>query len=284
MANAKAFGTVLARLRREKGFPSAHKFFRGVGGSRSLGVSFVSYWDIERGKKLPRSWRLKSIIAALGAGPHSPEAKELVRAYLRALTGSDELLQIIAQPEAPAGAGDLAETAARRALTQLSVNLTMEQWRARTRDALTNFCQSCLSETEGWMTVKELSEGTGFRPAEVRKSLKLLAGAGLAEFAGDRARGKFTGKVVQLLPLTPATAPLRVALRGHWDGWLRNSKRVALKRYVLRLTKASLDQYRQHLEKAVNLAAVYGDAAADRRDSAVYFVEGAIYKIFPRQG
>lgn len=285
MTKTKDFSAVLARIRRERGFPSAHQFFKGVGGSRSLGLSFVSYWDLERGKKLPKSWRLKAIIAALGIGPYSREAQELVRAYFKALSGSDELVQILSAVPPPAAglpAADLAQTAAHRAISQLSVNLTLEQWRVRTRDMLTNACQSFLAETEGWVTVKEISEATKFRPDAVRKSLKALAAGGLIDLSGDKARGKLTGKVIQLLPLTPATFPIRVALKNHWDKWLNGCKQVALKRHVVRMSKASLDQYRQHLEKAVDLAAVYGNPGEDRHGSAVYFVEGSVYKIFPK--
>ena len=80
MANAKTFGGVLSGIRKEQGYSSAHQFFKSVGGSKSLGCAFVSYWDLERGKKLPKSWRLKAIIAALGIEPHSPRARELAEA------------------------------------------------------------------------------------------------------------------------------------------------------------------------------------------------------------
>lgn len=283
MTKTKDFGGTLARIRKERGFPSAHRFFKGVGGSKSLGLSFVSYWDIERGKKLPRSWRLKAIIAALGVGQYSREAQELVRAYFKALSGSDELVSILAAQAPAAPAGDLAETAAHRAISQLSVNLTMEQWKTRSRDLLTNLCQSCLAETEGWLSVKELSEGAGFKPEAVRSSLKALAACGLADFEKDKARGKLTGRVVQILPFTPATAPIRVAIRGYWDKWLENSPCVSLKRQIVRLSKSSLAQYQPHLEKAVNLAAVYGNPGESRHDSALYFVDAGIYKIFPKK-
>jgi DNA-binding transcriptional ArsR family regulator len=159
----------------------------------------------------------------------------------------------------------------------------MEQWRVRTRDILTNACQSFLAETSGWVSVKEISDATSFRPDAVKKSLKALADADLVELSGDKARGKLTGKVIQFLPLTPATVPMRVALRNYWDKWISGSKRVAVKRQIVRLSKASLDQYRQHLEKAVELSAVYGNPSEDRHSSAVYFVDGSIFRIFPKE-
>lgn len=280
MTKTKEFGAVLARIRRERGFPSAHKFFKGAGGSKGLGLSFVSYWDIERGKKLPKSWRLKDIISSLGLNLRSPQAAELVRAYFMALAGSEELLNVIAPPAARAD-GDPARTAARRAASHLSVQLTPEQWKARTRDALTNLCASCILETEGWLTVRELAAGAGVPATAVRKSLRILAESGLIELSGDEARGKHAGKFVQLPPMNPATAPIRAALRGNWDAWLTKSKRSSFKRYVVRLSDDDLLEYRPRLDEAVGLAAIYGNPAADRSSSALYLVEGSIFRVFP---
>ena len=98
MNNAKVFGNVLSRIRKEQGYSSAHQFFKSIGGSKTLGLSFMSYWDVERGKKLPKSWRLRALITALGIDLHSAMAKEVVKAYFRALSGSDELVRILVPP------------------------------------------------------------------------------------------------------------------------------------------------------------------------------------------
>ncbi len=285
MAKTKTFGSILTRLRRERGFSGAYKFYKSVGGSKGLGFSFVSYWDLERGKKLPKSWRLKAIMAAFGIEPGSAEERELVRAYFRELSGSEELLQCLSAPAPAVGdlpSRELAETATHRTLSQLSVALTPEQWKLRTRDMATNVCHNFLAETAGWVTVRELSEATGFKHEAVRKALKVLASGGLLDLSGEKARGRFTGKVIRLQPLTPETAPVRAALRKSWDELLAASKRVALKRTTIRMTKANLDLYCQYLGKAVNLAASYGNASENRQDSAIYCVDAGIFKLFPK--
>ncbi len=286
MTNAKAFGGALSRIRKEQGFPSAHQFFKSIGGSKSLGLAFVSYWDMERGKKLPKSWRLKAIITALGIEPHSPKAQELVRAYFSALSGSDELLQILSGP-APAGGdlsgGELAEEAAHQVLARHSVNLTLEQWKLCARDMVTHICQNFLANTAGWVTVRELSDATRFKPEAIRKALKALASGGLADFSGEKVRGKFAGKVIQLLPATPATAAVKAAIRDKWNTWLADSKCVDSKRMTVRMTSAGLDIYRQHLEKAVNLAAAYDYAGENRQGSAIYLIDAKIFRILPRE-
>ena len=177
MNNSKAFGTALSKIRKEQGFSSAHQFFKSVGGSKSLGLAFMSYWDMERGKKLPKSWRLKAIMAALNIAPYTPKAQELLRAYFRALSGSDELIQFLAAPAAPARdlpSRDLAEAATHKALEQLTVNLTLDQWKARTKDLVTYICQAYMANTSGWVTVKELADVTKFKPDAVKKALKTL--------------------------------------------------------------------------------------------------------------
>ncbi len=285
MNNSKAFGGVLSKIRKDQGFSSAHQFFKSIGGSKSLGLSFMSYWDMERGKKLPKSWRLKAIMAALGVAQSSPRAQELVRAYFRALSGSDELLQTLSAPGA-AGAGlpgrDLAEEATNKALAQLTVNLTLEQWRLRTRDIVTHICQNFLADTAGWITVGEISEVTKFKPEEIRKALKALAAGGLVDLSGDKARGKLTGKKIRVLPMTPATGAIRAALLRNWNAWLADSKRISMKRLTFRMSKAKLEVFRQQLEKAINLAAVYDNPSENRQDSAIYLADASIFQILPR--
>jgi len=285
MTNNKAFGSALSRIRKERGFSSAHQFFKGAGGSKGLGLAFSSYWDIERGKKLPRSWRLKAIMAALGLDPHSPLARELVTEYFKALSGSDELLQLLSAP-APAGGDltsrELAEAVANQALAQRSVNLTIEQWKLRTRDMVTSICHSFLSNTSGWVTARELSEATRFKPEEVRKALKTLASGGLIELSGNKARSPFVEKVVKAMPATPATAAIKAAQRKIWNKWLADSRLVHARRMTLRMSKSGLAAYYQHLEKAVGLSCIYGNSDENRQNSAIYTIEANIYRTFPR--
>ncbi|HAH32785.1 MAG TPA: hypothetical protein DCL44_10775 [Elusimicrobia bacterium] len=285
MTNAKTFGSVLSGIRKEQGYSSAHQFFKSVGGSKNLGLAFVSYWDMERGKKLPKSWRLKAIIAALGIDKHSPKAKELVRAYFRALSGSDELIQILS---APASAGvdlpsrELAEAATHQAIARRSVNLTLEQWKLRARDTVTHICQIFLVNTTGWVPVRELAEATGFKPEEIRKALKALASGGLIEFSVDKARSLFADKVIKALPKTPETAQIRVAMRKNWNTWLADSKLAGTKTLTLRMTKANFDIYFQHLEKAVDLACIYEEPEANKQESEIYYIRADIFSVLPR--
>ena len=285
-SKTKVFSSTLARIRKEQGFPSAYKFYNGAGGSKSLGLSFVSYWDIERGKKLPKGWRLKAIMAALGIYDYSPKAKELIKAYFTAMSGTDELLRILSG-QAAAGldltSRELAENAVNQALAMRKVHLTVEQWKTRSKDMVTDLCQSYLNNTAGWVTVQELAVATKFQPAAIRKAIKALAAGGLAELSGDKAKSMFSKNVIVVIPTTPATAALRTAQLDHWKRWLADSKVIDVKRMTARMSKPNLDLYRQHMEKFVELSNVYENTEDDRQNSAVYLVDSRIYQIFPRE-
>ncbi|OGR73397.1 MAG: hypothetical protein A2089_07370 [Elusimicrobia bacterium GWD2_63_28] len=281
MTNTKIFAAALSRIRKDRGFPSAYKFFKAVGGSKALGMAFVSYWDIERGKKLPKSRRLNDIIEALGLKLSSSEGKALVKAYFTELSGSEELVRVITEPEA-GPAGDTGQLAAQQALAQLAVTLTLEQARVMVRDKVTCFCFNGISETEGGLTPGELSDGFGFKPAEVRKALKALADCGLVEASGEKVRSRNAGRIVQLMPMTPETKPLRMALRGYYNEFVAQGRSLAGRRCMVRMNKAALEQYTDHLRKAVELAEAYGNPRETAENSEVYFIEGRVFHFFPK--
>ena len=150
----------------------------------------------------------------------------------------------------------------------------------RVRDMATHICQIFLTNTGGWVTVKELQEATGFKPEALRKALKALASGGLAKFSGDKAQSPFVDKVIKGMPKTPEMLPIKDAMRERWDAWLADSKIVGGKTLTLRMTKPNLELYLQHLEKAVDLACVYEDPGADKKESEIYFIRANVFSVF----
>jgi hypothetical protein len=285
MKKKNLFSAVLARIRREQGFPSAYKFFKSVGGSRTLGMAFVSYWDIERGKKLPKGWRLTSIVSALGLNRQSPAARELVRAYFTALSGSEELVEMLGGPARPPeeSSRELANVAIRQAVANRSVQLSLELWKVRTRDLPTYICSNYLTNTTGWVTLAELASVTGFSPAQVKTSLKALAAVKLAEFDGKKVRSGLGGKVLQLLPHNPESEPVYRAAVKLWEEWFKTCRIVSRTGMTVRLSQANIDAYRPHLEQAVSMSTVYENISENREDTAIYYISGRIYQVIPRQ-
>lgn len=288
MGKTKLFAAELRRVRKARGYSSAHQFYKSVGGGRVLGLSFMSYWDVERGKKLPRSWRLRSVMAALGVADDSPQAREMVRAYFRDLSGSEELVSLLCPPAAAVGGGltsrELAELAARRAVEQRSVNLSLDQWRLRSRDLETCVCQNYIVNTAGWVSVRELAQATGFAAGKIKKALALLRAARLVEADGERVRSPYSGNVIRPLPATPDGAAAKALFKRHMDKWLECARVVGAGRMTMRMTRANFELYRQHLENFVNLACVYSSSAEDRAESGIYCVDAALYSLFPRDG
>ncbi|MCX5792667.1 MAG: helix-turn-helix domain-containing protein [Elusimicrobia bacterium] len=285
MTITKAFGNVLTRIRKEQGYSSAHHFFKSISGNKNLGLTFMSYWYLEQGKRLPKSWRLEALMAALRIEQDSPKARELVKAYFKSLSGSDKLVEILAVPP-PAGADvpgrDLAELATRRALEQLAVNLTLDQWRVLARDRTALICHIFMVSTTGWVTVRELAEATRFKPAALKQTLKTMAAGGLAELDGDKIRSPFDKKMIASLATLPETAAIKAAVRDHLNSWLADSKRLDSKKITVRMTKANLDQYRQHVKKTLDLAQIFSNTEENRQESAVYLIDASIFQMFPR--
>lgn len=95
------FGSVLARLRKEQGFATAHAFYKARGGRRVFGVAFTNYLALERGNSLPKGRRLEGLVAALGLEPGSRAARELVLAFLKDTLGSETLARPFEVPPCP---------------------------------------------------------------------------------------------------------------------------------------------------------------------------------------
>ncbi len=245
-------------------------------------MAFVSYWDIERGKKLPKTHRLENIIGALGLNLYSPEGKELIRAYFLALSGSEELLQVISTPEKDSQM-DLSEIAAQKLMSRLSINLNMEQLKIIVQNKVNCFCNIILSETNAWLTVKELSKGLGFNAKEIKKSLKALAGCKLAEISGDKARGAYVGKIITMMPISPVTLPLRKALRTYYNAFLAQKKPLMGRRCFVRMSQSAMKSYSNHLRKVIDLGEVYGNSNESKENSAIYFIDARLVELFPKK-
>lgn len=283
MPDARAFGSVLVRFRREQGFETAYAFYRSREGRRLLRLSFVNYLALEKGRSLPKPWRMTRLIQALGLPPGSREAGELARAYLACLAG-EELVRL-------AGAADagrmetadvsLGEAAAKQALSQRTAHLSMPQWKTLASDRAAYLCHVFLVNTPGWTPVRELGRVIGLSPTALRKALKSLAGARIVAVAGGRARSLYAKKFLAGLPLLPETSGLRSAQQEFRRGLVEERGKLAHSTQMsVRMPRESLERYSEHLRKAVHLGAVYGDVERGP-DTAIYLVEGRVFEVFP---
>lgn len=280
MAGRVAFAVVLTKLREQAGFPTAFAFYKGRDGRRALGLSFPNYLKLERGKSLPQAKRIEPLLSALGLELNSPGAKELVRAYLGSVLGSERLLDVAAGssvPDPTPPSWMLAETAARQAIGLRKVQLSLEQYRVLAKEAVAYACHVILCNTQGWLTRLELANFTGSPAAVVTRALGHLEKAGLAELAEGKARSPYAGRFVTPPALTPLTSSIYAALQKHREAW---AARVHHSNYlILRARKDGLERFLPHLADAVNLSAIYGDVKPSE-DSAFYLVETRVSKLF----
>ena len=147
------FSSVLARLRREQGFATAHAFYKARGGRRAFGVAFTNYLGLERGRSLPKGRRLEVLVAALGLEPASRAARELVLAYLKDTLGSETLtrpFEVLPLPDPAPPGWQIAENAARQALGGRSRRLTPEQYALLARDEATYACHVADGTKDGY--------------------------------------------------------------------------------------------------------------------------------------
>lgn len=270
------FSETLVKARRGQGFSNAHSFFLSRGGRRALGLSYPNYLALEKGRSLPKGPRLAAILKALDAPPSV--RRELVRAYVAELLGTDALLRDLEEPSRPSDEPPTSDEAARQALRQRAAQLGLEQWRVLAADPAAYLCHVYLVNTPGWNSHAEIARAAGIEPAKARAVLKALDKARIVELSGDRARSPFAYKFLQALPLLPTTAHLKAPILKAREGFAaaRSAKRHNV---TTRMTAANLDRYFARLHETVNLAGIYGDAEKSS-DSDVYFVDARVCRLF----
>lgn len=275
-----AFGGVLARTRKQQGFPSAHAFYTGRDGRRTLGLTFRNYLNLESGKSLPKPERFLAIVSALGLADHAANARALAEAYLASL-GLERVTRLLAGGKSRPRSEDwrLAELAARKALEQTTVQLTAEQWKLRADDYDANTCHLLLLNTAGWQPVPAIARRTGIALTPVKRALRKLAAAGLAEISGEKARSALLGKSVAAPPRTPAMVGVIAALRKHQERWSERGKLLRNAITVVRLSREDLDHLQRHMDQFMDLALLYS-SAEPAPDSDIFVLRGQIHRIF----
>lgn len=278
------FGSALIQARREQGFRSAHAFFSDCGGPRVFGMTFGAYLSIEHGRSLPKPWRLRPLLIALNLLPGSARRLELLRSYLASVLADAELVSEVwdrrqTGPEDPTRA--IAEEATRM-IKRKSINIELDQWKVVADDFDAYLCDYYLTSTPGFSELPDIARATGLSAARIRRALKLLASRGLAKLEGGRAKSAFANQLVNMPPLSPATAALYAAARRNRDRMIAGGKRQHDWCLVARVPRGAMPRYAHYLKQAVSVAAVYSDEE-NRNDTDIYAIEARITKVFSTQ-
>lgn len=283
MAPRYQFGKALAEARQAQGYDSAYAFYKSRGGPRGLGMTFANYLGLEKGTTLPKGWRLKGLLAALGLMPNSARSRALVQAFLVDVTGWPELVAGIFEEKrgdtAPAVVR-LAAMASKQVLSARRAQLSAEQLRALAVDPLAYACCVLLKTCEPGFTVAELARLTGAKEAAVQKSVKDLAAVGLVKLAKGRATCPISLAYIDADAITVAHASLFAAMHRHRAQLVEAHGRVIRAPHlIIRATKAGIDQYLEHLAEAVTMGNLFADNSGGV-DSAVYHIEGRVSRLF----
>lgn len=279
MSKLKGFSDVLVRVRKEQGFPSAYAFFHDRGGRDSLGINYRNYVNLESGKSLPKAKTLEAIMLSLGLREYSVAIRDLVEAYFAAL-GLDRLGRLMRSPQSPLAQANLAEMAARHALGQKRVQLSMAQWKLQAQSFEAYTCDLLLVSTPGGLELSELGRLTGFAPAALKRAVKALVSSGLAKSSGGRVRSAFENKVVEAAPMSPATMGLKAALFAHHSKLMEKSRLARSTVTTVRLTEAGLKEFLRHLDQLIDVAELY-NSQDNAEGSAVYMIRGQVFQVFP---
>ena len=285
MKPPKRFAEALSRLRREQGFRSAYSFYNGRGGRRAFGMAFANYLNLEKGSSLPKGARLRSLLSALGLSTVSPGAVDLLWAYLADVLGSETLLEGLrpaGRPDPAPASWLLAEGAARQAIGQRSVQLTLKQYEALAADGDAYACHVILANTKGGMSKKGLAAMARLDEKRVEAALARLGAAGLAKAAPSGVASPLAGKYIVPPATAPALAGIYSRLQAHRRRWSAEHGAGIEDRYLLlRASQAKFAQYLPHLADVVSLSAIYGDVTPGP-DSELYLVEGRVTRLFGR--
>lgn len=272
------FGALLARVRQQRGFPTAYAFYHGRDGRRTLGLTFRNYVNIEQGKNLPKPERLEAILLALGLADHRAEAAELVKAYYQAL-GLDALGKFL-DGAAAGGALGVHAAAARSAVQKSTVQLTLEQWQLLAQDFEAHTIETLLANTRGGLETAEIATVTGLKPATVKRALAALSKAGLVKMAGARARCILEDKSGEIPPKSPAMLAAKAAMARQFERWAEEGKPDGNYLINVRLTKAHLAQFKQQIDYMLDVAELLSNQEPTA-DSRVYMVQTRVVDMFP---
>lgn len=281
-----AFSTALVRLRRQAGFKTPYAFYTRAGGRKVLDLSYVSYWNIEKGRLLPKPERLPLLVSCLRLESPGRDERELAAAYLKVLLGSESTHAWIMRALGSGSAQEAAsftEQAARRAVGADQAHLTIKQARALAADYAGYWGWTFLINSHSSWPVKAMAEKIGVEPRRLQASLKRLASHKLVKLAPDgRASAPLAGKHVSWPPKRAMGESLYGKMEDH-DRRMAQAKgvRVYATSSLPRAQEPGFESYFTQLRRAVSDVHVYSHAADEPgRRSALYLVEGSVYRLF----
>lgn len=284
----EAFSRLLVRLREEGGYPSARHFYRSWGGRSFFGCTYEQFVNVERGRSAAQPALVAKISAALRVWVYEDKAREFFTAYLGALLGNAELLELVLKSLAPAGPALGSERSVLRKAVQHDLEgrrypLSQAQLRVVTKDSLHFWCFQVFCMDHGAWEPSSLGKLLGAAPASVGRALEALRGAGLAVKNRD---GSFEAPAKRKVFTFPRSNPFLPdqgeRLRRFYDERIKASGGLEMHQTLaLRAAPADLRHFFSYLAQAVQAAGVYAQGSAGD-GTACFLVEGRVSRVLPR--
>lgn len=279
------FSAVLARLRSKRGFKTPYAFFSRNGGPRGLGMTYGAYWKIEKGRLLPKGERLAVLLTCLGLSPASPEARELLRAYLKAMLGSDQVLDWVVSafgPESSPPQRSTEDKALQRLVHENVYRLTPRQNHAIIADYASYWAYEILTTDQGSRAVADLAKELGVTLALMRASLRRLSSLRIVRLAPDgTVSSPLAGRHIHTLPEGSLSAAERQRIREFQERLVKTRASLVSRAYIVARAEAvELASYAPHLRKTV--CEFLAHSSPDKtRTSALFLIEGNAYRLLP---
>ena len=282
MARPREFAKALVESRKTQGFPSAYAFYRARNGNKTLGMTFGKYLGLEKGRSLPKPFRLERLLSALGLLPSSRDARVLVRAYLSDLMGSELLLKPLFD-SGPTGTAiadtrSFEERAAKQALEHRRVELTMDQLKLLASSLSVHVVQALIKTWAEGYTMAELARAAGVPVSEAKKAVSALEKAKLAKVEKGKVFSPYVHNQLGRPKPTAALAGVFGAYQKYRAAWQERGSVVHASNLIIRTPRRNIERYFEHLDVALEHAGIYADNYK-REGSGLYLIEGRVTKL-----
>lgn len=253
------FNRAFIRLRTQNGFKTAYNFYHSNGGRRVFPFTYAHYLKIERGGSLPQPAALAVMLKLLRRTVTPQERHELLRAYLRDLSGDgavfDDLFAPVLAP-APTEASSSAK-ALPVVLGRLAVNLTPAQFRAVVSSREATGLYMLFANVPDALGLERVAKLVGASKEKCLAAIKLFQRQKLLVARGpDRYACAISPEKGWRMPNSLGTEDLYDAMEDNIDRLTgRHSRSHWGRSTPIRLQAAALDHWVRDVDQAFNVAA-----------------------------
>ncbi|MDD5302229.1 MAG: hypothetical protein PHS14_03895 [Elusimicrobia bacterium] len=276
------FNRSFIRLRTNNGFKTAYNFYHSNGGRRVFPFTYAHYLKIERGGSLPNPSALAIMLELLRRKISARERTELMRDYLRDLSGDDAVYDKLFAPLISTSGASAQESALPLILGRIARNLTPAQFRAIVSSPEATGCFMLLANVPDPLSVDKIAEYIGSSKAACLAAMKILrSGRVVAAHGLDRYACAIPSEQRCQLPNPLGLQPLYDTMRENIDRIAGKQGRPLYERSCsIRLRPATLDQLTHGFEETFNTGSSLSQKMMKPEpETPLYFIEARVRRL-----